>query len=183
MTTEQPWAHLPNAAHIEAVLKSIQEKPEVWAKHREVQFEAKHKALAYAMDEVWRRDLIREYGALPPEWREAVLALVVWEEAAELLDLSSGELLELTYEAYTPVCHQAALLIPYARVREIAREEARARSDVREVPRALWEDMNLALDQALARIEVLETDPGVVTRRVYEFGQQVLARARRGEQA
>jgi len=53
------------------------------------------------------------------------------------------------------------------------------RSQVR-VPRRLWDEMMLALDQSLARIEVLsEGDPAVVTRQVYEFGQRVLAEARR----
>lgn len=47
------------------------------------------------------------------------------------------------------------------------------------VPRRLWDEMMLALDQALARIEILDPDPAVVTRQVYEFGQRVLAEARR----
>lgn len=52
------------------------------------------------------------------------------------------------------------------------------RSQVR-VPRRLWDEMMLALDQALARIEILDQDPAVVTRQVYEFGQRVLAEARK----
>lgn len=59
------------------------------------------------------------------------------------------------------------------------------RSQVR-VPSRLWDEMMLALDQALARIEVLSADPafggeppGVVTRQVHEFGQRVLSEARR----
>ena len=52
------------------------------------------------------------------------------------------------------------------------------RSQVR-VPRRLWDEMMLALDQALARIEILDPDPGIVTRQVYEFGQRVLAEARK----
>lgn len=52
------------------------------------------------------------------------------------------------------------------------------RSQVR-VPRRLWDEMMLALDQALARIEILDPDPAVVTRQVYEFGQRVLAEARK----
>lgn len=47
------------------------------------------------------------------------------------------------------------------------------------VPRRLWDEMMLALDQALARIEILDPDPAVVTRQVYEFGQRVLAEARK----
>lgn len=54
------------------------------------------------------------------------------------------------------------------------------RSQVR-VPRRLWDEMMLALDQSLARIQQLETDPSVVTRQVYEFGERVLIEARRRE--
>lgn len=54
------------------------------------------------------------------------------------------------------------------------------RSQVR-VPKRLWDEMMLALDQALARIEALDADPAIVTRQVHEFGQRVLAEARRRE--
>lgn len=47
------------------------------------------------------------------------------------------------------------------------------------VPQRLWDEMMLALDQALARIEALDSDPAVVTRQVREFGQRVLSEARR----
>ena len=47
------------------------------------------------------------------------------------------------------------------------------------VPRRLWDEMMLALDQSLARIEVLDPDPAVVTRQIHEFGQRVLDEARR----
>lgn len=54
-------------------------------------------------------------------------------------------------------------------------------SEVR-VPRRLWDEMILALDQSLGSIEVLsEGDPAIVTRQVYEFGQRVLKEARRRE--
>lgn len=59
------------------------------------------------------------------------------------------------------------------------------------VPRRLWDEMMLALYQALGQIEVLaareqvrEPDaggPGIVTRQIHEFGQRVLAEARRRE--
>lgn len=54
------------------------------------------------------------------------------------------------------------------------------RAQVR-VPQRLWAEMMLALDQTLARIETLDTDPAIVTRQVYEFGQRVLTEARRRE--
>lgn len=59
------------------------------------------------------------------------------------------------------------------------------------VPRRLWEEMMLALYQALGQIEVLaaleqvcepnEGGPGVVTRQIHEFGQRVLVEARHRE--
>lgn len=52
------------------------------------------------------------------------------------------------------------------------------RTQVR-VQRRLWDEMMLALDQALARIEVLDADPAIVTRQIFEFGQRVLSEARR----
>lgn len=52
------------------------------------------------------------------------------------------------------------------------------RSQVR-IPRRLWDEMMLALDQALGRMEILDPDPAVVTRQIHEFGQRVLAEARR----
>lgn len=54
------------------------------------------------------------------------------------------------------------------------------RSQVR-VPRRLWDEMMLALDQALARIETLDPEPAVVTRQIHAFGQRVLREARSRE--
>ena len=51
------------------------------------------------------------------------------------------------------------------------------------VPRRLWDEMMLALDQALARIETLDPDPPVVTRQICEFGQRTLNEARRREKS
>ena len=52
------------------------------------------------------------------------------------------------------------------------------RAQVR-VPRRLWDEMMMALDQTLARIEMLDPDPAVVTRQIRDFGQRVLTEARR----
>jgi len=54
------------------------------------------------------------------------------------------------------------------------------RSQVR-VPRRLWDEMMLALDQSLACIEALDPDPAIVTRQVHDFGQRVLTEAPRRE--
>ncbi|HEX7129117.1 MAG TPA: hypothetical protein VF217_03495 [Rhodanobacteraceae bacterium] len=52
------------------------------------------------------------------------------------------------------------------------------RSQVR-IPRRLWDEMQMALYQALGRIEILAPDPAIVTRQIHEFGQRVLREARR----
>ena len=52
------------------------------------------------------------------------------------------------------------------------------RNQVR-VPRRLWDELMLALDQSLLRIEALDPDASIVTKQVYEFGQRVLTEARR----
>lgn len=60
------------------------------------------------------------------------------------------------------------------------------RAQVR-VPRRVWDELMLALDQSLSRIETLDaqarhgTDEptDVVTRQVHAFGQRVLSEARR----
>lgn len=49
------------------------------------------------------------------------------------------------------------------------------------IPRRLWDEMMLALDQALARIDALDHDPAIVTRQVHEFGHRVLRESRRRE--
>jgi len=47
------------------------------------------------------------------------------------------------------------------------------------MPARLADELMLALDQALGLIEILDPDHGIVTRQVYEFGQRVLAEARK----
>ena len=54
------------------------------------------------------------------------------------------------------------------------------RAQVR-VPRRLWDEIMLALDQSLLRIEWLDPDPSIVTKQVHEFGQRVMTEARRRE--
>lgn len=47
------------------------------------------------------------------------------------------------------------------------------------IPVRLWDDMCIALDQSLARLQILDSDPAIVTRQVYDFGQRVLQEARK----
>lgn len=52
------------------------------------------------------------------------------------------------------------------------------RSQVR-IPRRLWDDMRMALYQALGQIQMLDPDPAIVTRQIYDFGRRVIAEADR----
>lgn len=47
------------------------------------------------------------------------------------------------------------------------------------MPARLADDLMLALDQALQRIESLDPEPGIVTRQVHNFGERTLREARR----
>ena len=49
--------------------------------------------------------------------RFAVCALITWDSSADLLDLPADTLRAMIDLAEPPVCHQAALLLPYAIVR------------------------------------------------------------------
>ena len=119
MTTTTPWAHLPNARHIDAVLADVKARPEVWkaaldaawGAGRSAAWGAGRSAAGYAAwDAAW--DTAR--GAA---W-DAILALIAWDSAADLLDLSPDALRVLIDVAAPPVCHQAAMLLPWAVVRE-----------------------------------------------------------------
>ncbi|MGH9697941.1 MAG: hypothetical protein ACRD52_00610 [Candidatus Acidiferrales bacterium] len=48
-----------------------------------------------------------------------------------------------------------------------------------QIPRPLWDEIMLALDQAIGRMEVLDSDPTIVTSQIHEFGQRVLRETRR----
>jgi len=102
MTTPTAWAHLPNAKHIDAVLADVKARPEVWAA-------AGPAAWAAAWDAAWD-------AAGYAVW-DAILALIAWDSAADLLDLPADALRVLIDVAAPPVCHQAALLLPWAIVK------------------------------------------------------------------
>ena len=94
MTHPTAWAHLPNAKHINAVLADVKARPEVWKA-------AWYAARDAARDAVWN----------------VIRALVAWDLSADLLDLSPDALRTLMDVAAPPVCHQAALLLPWAIVK------------------------------------------------------------------
>jgi len=51
------------------------------------------------------------------------------------------------------------------------------------MPARLADELMLALDQCLRQMEQLDPDPGIVTRQVYDYGDRVLAEARKRLQA
>jgi hypothetical protein len=53
---------------------------------------------------------------------DATTALIAWDDSADLLDLSPDALRTLMDVAAPPVCHQAALLLPWAIVKTTTEE-------------------------------------------------------------
>ena len=113
-TAETAWAHLPNAQHIDAVLADARKRPGAWdAAQRAAWGAAWDAARDAAWDAAWR-------AAWDAAWRaawDAVAALVTWDSSADLLDCTPDVLRTMIDLAEPPVCHQAALLLPYAIVR------------------------------------------------------------------
>ena len=65
MANKTKWSHLPNAMHIDRILASVKEHPEVWDA-------ARHAAVVAT--------------------RDAIMALIAWDDCAQYLDLSSAKL-------------------------------------------------------------------------------------------
>ena len=120
--SEKPWAHLPNAQHIDAVLADVKARPEAWdAAWDAARDAARIAAWAAARDAAWSaaRDAARDaaWGAARDAAWDAIAALVTWDSSADLLDCTPDVLRTMIDLAEPPVCHQAALLLPYAIVR------------------------------------------------------------------
>ena len=134
--TMTAWAYLPNAKHIDAVLADVKARPEAWTT-------ARGAAGVTAWDAAWAaagdavrgavldaaRDAARDaawdaaWGAARDAARDAIAALVTWDSSADLLDCTPDVLRTMIDLAEPPVCHQAALLLPYAIVRSNAKQE------------------------------------------------------------
>ena len=132
--SEKPWAHLPNAQHIDAVLADVKARPEVWdAAWRAARTAAWGAARTAAWRAAWRAARDAAWGAAraaawdaawDAAWRaawdaawDAITALVTWDSSADLLECTPDVLRAMIDLAEPPVCHQAALLLPYAIVR------------------------------------------------------------------
>ena len=122
MTAETAWAHLPNAKHIDAVLADVKARPEVWTTARDVAWTAAWTAAwdavrAAVWDAAW--DAVRGavWGAVWDAAWGALAALIAWDSSADLLECTPDVLRTMIDLAEPHVCHQAALLLPYAIVR------------------------------------------------------------------
>ena len=119
--TKTAWAHLPNARHIAAVLADVRARPEAWWGMGGVSLGSL--AWGFVLDRLSQKELEEVYytsvedspvhGALI----DIVAALIAWDSSADLLDCTPDVLRAMIDLAEPPVCHQAALLLPYAIVR------------------------------------------------------------------
>ena len=111
--SETAWAHLPNAAVIDAVIADTRARPQVWAAAwKEVTsptwgvlwVAARTAAMAAYTSERW--------GAMQADARDAVAALTVWPESVALLALTPDALRTIIDTCDGDVKHQAVLLLP-----------------------------------------------------------------------
>ena len=130
--SDAAWAHLPNAKHIDAVLADVKARPEAWTTARDAvrgvartaAWDAARAAVrGVARTAAW--DAARA-AALASAWGAAwdvLVALIAWDSAADLLECTPDVLRAMIDMASPPVCHQAALLLPYAIVRSADKQE------------------------------------------------------------
>jgi len=114
LTTPLPtaWAHLPNAAHIDRILSSLETNPEKWAaawsgyaRSLSAAWDAARYAIrGTARDIVWEEAhgctweaAIRGAAGNKAldEASSAILALIAWDDCAHMLDLAEATLSEL----------------------------------------------------------------------------------------
>ncbi len=125
MTQPTPWAHLPNAKHIDTILADVKARPGVWAGRLGKTWDmcwvparvAATQALkATERDGVWARlwaviQSTSEDEAWVSAWASG-RALIAWDDSARMLDMSPAALRTLIDIAEGDVKHQAVLLLP-----------------------------------------------------------------------
>ena len=134
--SEKPWAHLPNAKHIDAIVNATLDWESALGvvpmpqrgRARMAAFDHSTLVGVYADMERTRTVLERRVERRPGEspWKsltDATDALIAWDSSADLLDCTPDVLRAMIDLAEPPVCHQAALLLPYAIVRSKAKQE------------------------------------------------------------
>ena len=132
------WSHLPNAAHIDALLADVKARPKVWdaswyvvrdtiyaddgdaaenASWRAVRSTVRGAERDALLDAAWRTilDTIHDT-ARGTAWR-AISALITWDESAALLDLTPDALRTIISTCDGAVKYQAVLLLPAVIVR------------------------------------------------------------------
>ena len=108
------WSHLPNAAHIDAVLEDARARPGVWVAASRAAWVvawAEARAEARAAAQGAGRSAVRD----TISWtvvRDAMRALIAWDESAALLDLTPDALRTIISSCDGDVKHQAVLLLP-----------------------------------------------------------------------
>ena len=131
---------MPNAERIDAVLSDVSKRPETWASTN-VGIPSTYQTVAWTVarttvtPERWDTLNRADWEAVVNNLCSAevtntttikgaiymaestVVALVVWDSAADLLDCTPDVLRTMIDLAEPPVCHQATLLLPYALVR------------------------------------------------------------------
>ena len=118
MTAETAWAHLPNAQHIDAVLADARKRTKAWnAAWNAAQDAAWGAARTAAWGAAWGAAWDAAQRAARDAAWDAIAALVTWDSSADLLECTPDVLRTMIDLAEPPVCHQAALLLPYAIVR------------------------------------------------------------------
>ena len=119
------WSHLPNAAHIDAILTGVRARPKIWAAaFATVPVAARMAAHAAALDAAWIAKLdtavavvrnVLQGAAWSDTWGagwSGIRALVTWPESAAMLDLTPDALRTIISTCDGDVKHQAVLLLP-----------------------------------------------------------------------
>lgn len=130
MSTPTPWAHLPNAAHIDQLLQHARDPQCDWSTAWGVVWDVA-RAAAWGVARDAARDAARVAAweaARDASWdaaryaaRGAACALVAWDDAARWLDPATPSDALRAYIAVapgTPLAHAALLLLPYKLVLE-----------------------------------------------------------------
>ena len=136
------WSHLPNAHHIDWVLKSLEENPELWATAYDAAESAawsaaRSEAISAAWDAAWdaawsaagsaARDAARSaaisaaISAVRDAARDAISALVAYDDCDNFLNMSYEKLKVWAVLSEDP---KAVLLLPMVYVKEQLAQEA-----------------------------------------------------------
>ena len=124
----KPWSHLPNAHHIDWVLESLKNNPELWdvaldAVDDAARDAARDAVLNATQNAVWDAILNATWGAaqrasqraaLNAVW-DAILALVAYDDCDQYLQMSYEQLLAWATLSEKP---QAVLLLPLKWIQE-----------------------------------------------------------------